>query len=194
MRLNFVIALMVGLSGCGPLFAPMQPRLSAEDQRKVDQMWDNMLTPVGHVDREALLDANVAYWMFTIGVDRMHLTSEKYFTGGTAVMEMDCDRANPDADEFTITVLDLRGRTVRRERYTRAEVEESSRVLRGIPDIQQLNGAKGSVTIEIGGPTTRPVVQSATAPVETPEMRQLRLESERRRAAAAAATQPAAGK
>jgi len=190
MRFIFMIALITGLTGCGPLFAPMEPRLQPEDQRKVDQMWNNMLTPVGHVDREALLDANVAYWMYTFGVDRMHITSEKYFTGGTAIMEIDCDRANPDTDQFTITVLDERGRTVRRERYTRAEVEESSRMLHGMPDLYPLN-VQAQVTLEVGKPTTQQSIQSVPAQPETPEERQFRLESERRQAAAAAATQPA---
>jgi hypothetical protein len=35
-------------------------------------------------------------------VDRMRMTSEKYFSGGKAVMEIDRDRANPDADQYTI--------------------------------------------------------------------------------------------
>jgi len=30
------------------------------------------------------------------------------------IMEVDCDRANPIADQFTITVVDEKGRTVRR--------------------------------------------------------------------------------
>lgn len=203
MRFAIAIVLVTCLAGCGPLFVPMLPKLAPEDQRTVDSMWDNLLTPVQRVDRVTLLDANVAYWMYAIGVDRMRMTSEKHFAGGTAVMEIDCDRANPDVDQFTITVLDERGQTIRRERYTRAEVEESARILRGLPNIgpTELRSIKieAQATVQVGEPTTQPstrpatepATQPATAPVEAPEQRQFRLESERRQAAAAAATQPA---
>jgi hypothetical protein len=203
MRLAFPIALFLSLAGCGPLFLPMLPHLEADDQRQVDQMWDNLLTPVQRVDRQTLLDANVAYWMYAIGVDRMHMTSEKYFTGGTVVMEIDCDRANPEVDQFTITVLDDRGRTVRRERYSRADVEESARMLRGMSNIgpTDLRSLKinTEVNIEIGAPATQastqlanqPETPPAAAPVETPEEHALPPEYLRRLTAVVAATQPA---
>ncbi len=113
-RLGFAILMLPFLADCGPMFSPMSPRLTPKDQRTVDQLWNNMLTPVQRVDRQTLLDANVAFWMYTFGIDRLRMTSEKYFNGGTAMMEIDCDRANPDADEFTITILDKAGRTLRR--------------------------------------------------------------------------------
>lgn len=177
----------------------MLPRLNAEDQQHVDQMWDNLLTPIQRVDRPTLLDANIAYWMFTIGVDRMNMKCEKYFSGGTVVMEIDCDRANADVDQFTITVLDQRGRTVRRERYSRADVEESARMLRGLPnfgptELQSVH-VEAMVTVSMGQPTTQPttqpVAETPTTRPETPEERAFQLEHERRMAAAAAATQPA---
>lgn len=112
-------------------------------------------------------------------------------------MEIDCDRANPDVDQFTITVLDERGRTTRRERYTRAEIEESSRMLRGMPNLSPVN-IQGQITVTIQPatqPSTQPAMQTsakpATAPSLTPEETALLLEAERRQAAAAAATQPA---
>jgi hypothetical protein len=182
-----VAVLFCGVAGCGPFLAPMAPRLEPEQQATVDRMWDNLLTPVQRVDRTTLLDANVAYWMFEVGVERMHMTSTKYYSNGSTVMEMDCDRANPDVDQFTITVLDKGGRTVRRERYTRAEVEQSSLMMRG--------GLSNALSVELGPPTTqcatRPASGPASEPAETAEMRALRLEAERRQAAAAAATQPA---
>jgi hypothetical protein len=212
MRVGTAIILSLTLTGCGPLFVPMAPTLQAEDQRQVDQMWDNLLTPVQRVDRQTLLDANVAYWMYAIGVDRMHMTSEKYFSGGTAVMEIDCDRANPDADQFTITILDDRGRTVRRERYSRADVEESARMLRGMSNIRPTDlrslhaNIESNVNFEIGAPATQtstapadqlatPATPStsppATAPTETADERAVRMDIERRVAAVVAATQPA---
>jgi hypothetical protein len=198
MRFTLAIVFLASFAGCGPLFLPMMPRLNAEDQHVVDQMWDNLLTPIQRVDREALLDTNIAFWMYAIGVDRMQMKSEKYFKGGTAIMEMDCDRANPDADQFTITVLDERGRTIRRERYTRADVEDSARMLRGRYLRGSENGApliEGQITIQIGMPTTQSATQSATRPSTTrpltpDELREVS-ESERRRAAVVAATQPA---
>jgi hypothetical protein len=91
-------------------------------------------------------------------------------------MEIDCDRVNPDSDQFMITVLDRQGRTVRRERYSRSEVEECSTTMAS--DIVHLHA------------TTQPTTQSATAPSETPEHRRRREAVERRRAAVVAATQP----
>ena len=116
-----------------PDVAPAGPGGSAEGRYDVGQPAHARAARVN--PRRRCSTANVAYWMYAIGVDRMHMTSEKHFTGGTAVMEIDCNRANPDTDQFTITVLDERGRTTRRERYSRAEVEESSRMLRGISNI-----------------------------------------------------------
>jgi len=111
--MRFVI-LMISLSlfaGCGPMLSPMAPRLDVETQQKVDQIWNNLLTPVDRVDRQTLLDTNVSYWMYTLGVDRLHMTSEKYFSGGAAIMVIDCDRANPDSDQYTITIVDHQGKT-----------------------------------------------------------------------------------
>ncbi len=178
MRFALLTVLIASMTGCGPLVSPMAPRLEPEMQRQVDQAWDNLLTPVRRVDRQTLLDANIAFWMYTMGVDRLHMVSQKCFSGGTAIMEIDCDRANADSDQYTITVLDRQGRTVRRERYSRSDVEESSKML-----------VTGDVVH--AEPTTQPTTQSATAPSETPEHRRLREEIEHRRAAVIAATQPA---
>jgi hypothetical protein len=68
--------------------------------------------------------------MFQVGVDRLRLVSEKAYAHGRVVMEIDCDRANPEADQFSLTVLDERGRTVRRERYGRQEIEERIELMR----------------------------------------------------------------
>jgi len=189
MRCALGLLLVMCLSGCA-MYSPMTPRLSAEDQHQVDRMWDNMLTPADRLNRQTLLDTDVQFWLYTCGVDRLRMKSEKYFKGGTAVMEIDCDRANPDADEFSITVLDGRGRTVRRERYSRAEVEASTQMMLGAENVAVVGGQ----TRELGplanaasphGATTGPENQ------ETPEQRAFRAEFERRHAAAEAATQPA---
>jgi len=181
--MRFVI-LMISLSlfaGCGPMLSPMAPRLDVETQQKVDQIWNNLLTPVDRVDRQTLLDTNVSYWMYTLGVDRLHMTSEKYFSGGAAIMVIDCDRANPDSDQYTITIVDHQGKTVRRERYSRADVEESSKMMTGID-----NSIRSTTQ-----PTTQPSTQPATTQAESEEIRKLRVEIERRHTAVEAATQPA---
>jgi hypothetical protein len=196
MRFVLFTLLCAGLSGCGPMLSPMVPRLRAEDQQRVDQMWDNMLTPPARVDRQTLLDVNVTYLLYTLGVDRLHMTSEKYFSGGVVLMQIDCDRANPDSDEFTITVLDQRGRTIRRERYSRADVDESSKMAGAFPFNEAMEDRKtveGPILIKIESPAT---TQSATQPSAatgalTSEQQHLRDEMLRRRLAVIAATQPA---
>src|SRR5579864_3614524 len=106
--------LWLTMAGCGPMLLPMTSRLPPEEQAQIDRMWENMLTPVGRTDHQTLLDCILVYWMFQNGVDRLHLTSEKYLSHGKVVMEIDCDRTNPHADQFIVCVLDDRGRTIRR--------------------------------------------------------------------------------
>jgi hypothetical protein len=153
--------------------------------------WNNMLTPVNRVDHQTLLDTLVMYWMYQMGVDRLHMVSEKYLKHGKAVMEIDCDRANPLADQFTVTVLDDRGRTRRRERYSRTEVEQSVEILSNTPQV---------ITVPASGPVkeaaTRPITRPSTAvptteEAESPEQKRQRLERDRRVKAVEASTQPA---
>lgn len=194
MRLGIIFCVLLGLGGCGPLSSPMLPRLRPEEQRQVDQAWENILTPVQRVDRQTLLDTNVLFWLYMMGVDRMHMTSEKYFSGGMVVMEIDCDRASPDSDQFTITVLDHQGHTLRRERYSRSEVDESSRTMGKIPYVTAADLNTIQVQIVAGGATTRPATGPVTRPAmqpETPEEQKARQDAERRLKAAIAATEPA---
>src|SRR6266571_3507808 len=74
-----VIAIAASLfaAGCGPMISPLTVRLDADQQKMVDGMWNNMLTPTDRLDRELLLDVLCQSWLFQIGVDRLHLTSEK---------------------------------------------------------------------------------------------------------------------
>jgi hypothetical protein len=60
--------------------------------------------------------------MFQLGVDRLHLVSEKYLEHGKVLMEIDGDRASPETDQFAVQVVDERGRTLLRERYSRQEI------------------------------------------------------------------------
>ena len=128
-KIQFALALSLITTGCGPMFLPLSPRLGPEDQRQVDTMWENILTPVNRVGHDTLLDTLMVYWLYQTGVDRLHLVSEKYLSHGKVIMEIDCDRASPDTDQFTVTVLDGRGRTLRRERYARCEIEQRAKAL-----------------------------------------------------------------
>ena len=181
MRHLLFLTILAILPGCAPLMIPMTPRLNPDEQHGVDQMWENLLMPVDRVDRQTLLDANVAFCLFAVGVDRLHMTSEKFFAGGKVMMEIDCDAANPAADQYTISIQDRRGKTIRRERYSRGDVEDSAEMIFGVGRFGP-NGPEAA---------TRPTIQPTTCQSETPEMRKRRQEMERRQAAVIAATQPA---
>lgn len=115
--------------GCGPLDRPMPPRLAPDSQKEIDAAWDAALTPVGKYDRRQWLDALVGTQAYQAGVDTLTFRSEKRFAGGTVVMELVYDRARPDADRFTVTVLDKAGKRLRQETYSRADIEDTARDL-----------------------------------------------------------------
>lgn len=115
--------LAVVIAGCGPLTRPMVQRLSEEDQAKVDEVWKNIFTPTDRTDHTLLLDIMLHYQLFQLGVDRLSLTSEKRFDGGTAIMAVRYDREHPELDAFTFHCVDAKGRLIRQERYTREEVD-----------------------------------------------------------------------
>lgn len=190
-KIAVIAMLSIAACGCGPMFAPLSTPLSEADQKQVDAMWDNMLTPVNRIDRQTLLDTISVFWMFQLGVDRLHLRTEKYLKHGTVIMEADCDRASPQTDEFTVTVLDEQGRTLRRERYSRSDVEDTYKIMWGLPN---LNGENFTATNPQGATvdiTTEPATRSSASTQESPEMKHLREERERRMKAVEAATQPA---
>jgi hypothetical protein len=173
------------LSGCGPV-SPLPPPLDEKDQRMIDGMWNNMLTPVNRLNRQTLIDAILVNWLAELGVDRMHLISEKDFSNGKVVMEIACDRAHPAADYFTVTVLNDRGKILRRERYSREELDKTAAALtdkdRFPSRIEPVNTTQSA---------TQPSATQPATSEETPGYRQHRIEYERRTEAAQAATQPA---
>jgi hypothetical protein len=179
------------------MFLPMSTRLTEEDQKIYDGMWNNMLTPVNRVDRQTLLDTTIVYMMFQLGTDRLHMVTEKYLATGKVVMEIDCDRINPASDQFTIAVLDDRGRALRRERFSRQEVEESAHALTTLPTTmpvtQQVYESHRPSTTSATAPSapTEPASGREIRSSETPEEQSHRLELERRVRAIQAATQPA---
>ena len=173
----FVLFLSL-FSGCGAVMSPFFIRLDADQQKVVDGMWNNMFTPPARLDRDLLLDVLCQYQVLQMGADRVHITAEKYLTAGKVILDADFDRANADADQMTILALDSAGHTVRRERYSRKEINDR------LPEIGAV--IKKGVNISIvGDASTQP-----TKP-ETPEEKQARLEWEKRAARIQAATQPA---
>jgi hypothetical protein len=127
MRKHFLAALalaIVPLVGCGPMGSgPLPPRLEADEQKKIDDAWDNALAPVDHLDRQAVLDTLIVSQAFQAGVDRLEFRSEKKFSGGLVVMEIHFDRTKPHDDRFELTIRDTADKEVRHVVYNRSEVE-----------------------------------------------------------------------
>ncbi len=123
-------ALMLTLMGCGPMQSPMPHRLEPEAQKDVDASWNRAFTPIGRFDHQDLLDIMVGFHAYQLGVDTLTFRSEKTVANGKVIMEVFFDRAKPEADRFIVTVLDLAGKVVRTERFTRSEIEETVQLLR----------------------------------------------------------------
>lgn len=118
------------LAGCGPFHnVPMPPRPDEEMQQQIDASWDKILTPVGQLNSQELLDVMIGTGAYQIGVDRLSFTSEKRFSGGKAVMEVHFDRAVPADDRFEVKIYDLNGQMVRAERDGRAIIEQTNNEL-----------------------------------------------------------------
>jgi hypothetical protein len=108
---------------------PMPPRLEADEQKKIDEAWDNALTPVDKLDRQATLDTLIVSQAFQAGVDRLEFRSEKKFSGGLVFMEIQFDRTKPNDDRFEVTIRDPAGKELRHLVYNRTEVETAYREL-----------------------------------------------------------------
>jgi len=136
-------ALVLSVVGCGPLTTPMPARLNDDQQKQIDASWNAALTPVFKLDRRAVMDLMVLRYAFELGVDRLELKSEKDLASGKAVMEIHIDRTKPGDDRFDFYVLNKAGAEVRRERYTRAEVEATAQAFH---DHGDLNNKKSQGT------------------------------------------------
>lgn len=118
------IGLLV-VAACGPIIVPMGHRLTPDQQQVVDQSWQRALAADEELGRQGWLDLMVSSFAFEYGVDRFHFTSEKQVDDRLVTMEIWFDREKPDADAFEVTVFDAERKILRKERYNRAEVEES---------------------------------------------------------------------
>jgi hypothetical protein len=126
-----VLALaLLAVAGCGPVTSgPLPSPLLDEQQRSVDESWERALTPVDRLEREPLLDALILTQAYQLGVDRLTLRSEKDFSGGRVIMEINMTRKTPVNDRFDVTVLDKTGHVLRQFSYSREEVERVHREL-----------------------------------------------------------------
>lgn len=124
-----IVCLLFVLTGCGPLLVPMPSRLSKQRQTIVDNGWNKALTPANRLSRATWLDLLVGKALFEEGVDTLYFHSEKRFSGGTVVMEVRFTRSRPDADRFIMEVRDPQGKVLRREVYSRGEVEHTVKAL-----------------------------------------------------------------
>lgn len=124
MRVTLISLCLLTVAGCGPLMRPMVDRLDDQTQARVDDTWDNMFSPVDRLDRTLLLDVILVGQLHQYGVDRLHMVSEKYVGDGLVVMEVSFDRAVPEADEFVVAYVDGDGYEIRRESYTREDIED----------------------------------------------------------------------
>jgi len=127
----FLLALIMVLptGGCGPLQSPMPVRFEADQQAAIDDAWNDAFEPVDRLDNQHLLDALMTSRAYEAGVDRLMLRSEKQCAAGLVVMEVLYDRAVPGSDSFIVTLKNTRGRVLRREHYSREQVETTYREL-----------------------------------------------------------------
>ena len=117
--------LLMGVSGCGPLVMPMVMRLDQKSQQKVDIIWTRSLQPIDRLDRQGLLDVLVVAQLHHLGVDRLQYRSEKDIGPNHVVMEVFFDRAKPEVDRFVVKVHDRNWKLLRREQFSRAEIEQT---------------------------------------------------------------------
>ncbi|HKA07380.1 MAG TPA: hypothetical protein VKD71_08995 [Gemmataceae bacterium] len=119
------------VAGCVPMKSgPLPSQLLDDDQRRVDDCWERALTPIDRLEREPFLDALIITQGYQLGVDRLHLRSEKDFSSGVVVMEIRITRKRPVDDRFEVSVLDKNGKVLRDFMYSREEVERVQRELR----------------------------------------------------------------
>lgn len=121
-----VACALVGLAvaGChGPLATPSVERLSDEEQQRVDDAWANLLTQPEPVERSLLLDCILVKALHQYGVDHLLLLSEKRVGDELVVMEVRFDRQDPEGDAFAITHVDADGYEIRRETFTRDDID-----------------------------------------------------------------------
>lgn len=117
--------ILLGNTGCGPLQVPLPPRTDEKGQKEIDLAWNQALQPLNRFDHQTLLDILMETKAYEVGVDRLTLRSEKKVAAGMVVMEVHFDRLLPVEDRFEVQVLDPAGRLLRKERYSREEIDKT---------------------------------------------------------------------
>ena len=149
LQIVFCFAVLgMGVTGCGPMQVPMAPRLDDQGQKKIDEAWDQAVQPVNRYDHQALLDVLLVTRAYQAGVDKLTFRSEKRVATGTVVMEVHYDRAIPGEDRFEVQFVDRDGRKVRKERYSREEVEKTYKELLVEHEQLQQQKRQGTITPE----------------------------------------------
>jgi hypothetical protein len=125
--MRFIVIGMVLLVavGCGPMQRPMVYRLEAEQQKTVDQCWENIMARQQKIDHQGLLDVMITYYLPTIGIDSAQYHAEKTVGDKLVAFDVIFDRTRPQRDAFSVTVFDSRGTIIRQEKYTRSEVDQT---------------------------------------------------------------------
>lgn len=121
-----VFALAVG---CGPMQTPLPRRLKDEDQKEVNEAWENALSQANRYDNQTLLDILIVTRGYQHGVDKLEFRSEKRISIGTVVMEIHFDRGAPKEDRFEVKVVDAAGKILRQEKYEREQIERTDKEL-----------------------------------------------------------------
>jgi hypothetical protein len=103
----------------------MPVRLDDEGQKKIDESWNKAFAELDKIDHQQLLDIFVGTGAYQLGVDKLHLRSEKRTAGGLVVMEIHFDRAAADQDRFEVSAFDPAGKLIRSEKFNRKEVEQT---------------------------------------------------------------------
>lgn len=140
---SLCVGLMVGCNG--PLSAPLPARLSDQNQKSADEVWTAALTPINKYDRQTWLDAFVLVKVYEYGAELVTFRSEKKWSGGKVVMEVHFERAKAEDDRFEMTVYDHAGKVLRKERYSRGDVEQTIQDLlvnKVVPEPQEVKARR----------------------------------------------------
>src|SRR5215468_9941298 len=110
MRTPTILGFLFLLAGCGPLQTPMVARPDDEGQKKLDACWNKAFADLDQFNHQQLLDMYVGTNAYQLGVDKLHLRSEKRTAGGLVVMEINYDLAKPEEDRFEVSAFNQEGK------------------------------------------------------------------------------------
>ena len=119
-----VVACLAAI-GCEGLDAsPMAYRADESAQRVRDEYWRNLIASQGMLDRDKFLHALMEHQPFQFGIDTLRLSSRKVSDGQAIEMEITYERSKPSWDAFSVIIRAENGEVIRREVYSREDVEQ----------------------------------------------------------------------